>query len=472
MLFIGFFVFCAPIVYASTTYNHENIIEIDGYRWPNTSLRNGNLTESIRLDWEPMLKSLASGTIPDHKITWDFEDAPLYIDDSDAVVANIYFINWARFNLSTPANWPAAPRYLMASANRASIGMYDIRKIHYDTEVREIEYTDGKKGYRCALTGISIEQWRSPYGATCSYDEASKYYDRCQSKIKEIVSKVRSARQPNGEQLTNEQKLKWIHDWLVNSVEYSLAGKKMSKEEPNKVPNYDHLWNEYGAIVDGEAVCQGYAYAFKAIVDELVRQTGADIECRYVQGGGHAWNQVKLNGNWYHIDVTWDDRSTEDFLEKDISTKYFLVSDYALTGHPGGQASHNTYICPAEKSIDRRYEGMSWPRYKKDISEYGIVVNNINDICTYNSKDTTPSVAVRYGRNTLSPEFYQIETTREPITGTVKIEVVPTNNCYALNKGSKNFYFSCSVRSLIESQLNKELQHKKRQLFISLEKGW
>ena len=37
----------------------------------------------------------------------------------------------------------------------------------------------------------------------------------------------------------------------------------------------------------------------------------AGLECRFVSGtadgGGHAWNQVKVNRKWYYIDCTWDD---------------------------------------------------------------------------------------------------------------------------------------------------------------------
>lgn len=65
----------------------------------------------------------------------------------------------------------------------------------------------------------------------------------------------------------------------------------------------------YGAMLCGEAVCDGYAAAFAAMMQ------AADIPVRTVTGTArtdgqeipHAWNLAELDGHWYHIDCTWDD---------------------------------------------------------------------------------------------------------------------------------------------------------------------
>lgn len=68
--------------------------------------------------------------------------------------------------------------------------------------------------------------------------------------------------------------------------------------------------NAYGALVLGQAVCDGYSHAFQL----LCRSLG--IECTVIEGtsefnenadDGHMWNCVLLNGDWYHVDVTWND---------------------------------------------------------------------------------------------------------------------------------------------------------------------
>ena len=57
--------------------------------------------------------------------------------------------------------------------------------------------------------------------------------------------------------------------------------------------------------MEGEALCEGYAKAFDLLAKELdlpsVLVTGVDDS-----NGNHAWNQVKINGDWYNTDVTWE----------------------------------------------------------------------------------------------------------------------------------------------------------------------
>ncbi len=97
---------------------------------------------------------------------------------------------------------------------------------------------------------------------------------------------------------STEDKIRFVHDELVNRIEY------------NQESNINNS-NLYGAIIEGKCVCEGYAEAFKYILDKL------EIPCVTIYGTGvdnngeaeaHAWNYVKMdNGKWYAVDVTWDD---------------------------------------------------------------------------------------------------------------------------------------------------------------------
>lgn len=86
----------------------------------------------------------------------------------------------------------------------------------------------------------------------------------------------------------------------------------------------------YGKLINKKAVCEGYAAAFKAFMDEL------NIPCKLVSGeatsngdftGGinHAWNRVEVDGVWYQIDVTWDDPVPDQ--KGKVRYKYFFLSD-------------------------------------------------------------------------------------------------------------------------------------------------
>lgn len=97
---------------------------------------------------------------------------------------------------------------------------------------------------------------------------------------------------------TPYDKIKQIHDYLVDSINYEVT---ISKND---------IDNIYGALVKRECVCSGYAKTFKYLLNE------AGINCVFARGAGtnsenitesHAWNYVEIDGIWYAVDVTWDD---------------------------------------------------------------------------------------------------------------------------------------------------------------------
>lgn len=105
--------------------------------------------------------------------------------------------------------------------------------------------------------------------------------------------------------------VKAFHDYLVDNTAYRDTG-SLSKDAA-------------GPLLEGYGVCDGYAVAF----DLLCYLSGIDcVRVTGTAGGGeHAWNKVKIGGNWYNVDVTWDDPvSNRPILRYD----YFLVSDSVL----------------------------------------------------------------------------------------------------------------------------------------------
>ncbi len=68
---------------------------------------------------------------------------------------------------------------------------------------------------------------------------------------------------------------------------------------------YGCVHTAYGALVNGRAVCDGYSKAYQY----LLYQVGilSHVATGTGNGGGHAWNLVRLDGDWYYTDLTWDD---------------------------------------------------------------------------------------------------------------------------------------------------------------------
>ncbi len=92
------------------------------------------------------------------------------------------------------------------------------------------------------------------------------------------------------------QKERYFHDYLCNNVTYTADG----------------VYTRYtvvGALVNGKAVCEGYSRAMQLLCKR------AGINCSLVKGisdeTSHMWNIVEISGEWYELDVTWDDTGGE-----------------------------------------------------------------------------------------------------------------------------------------------------------------
>lgn len=132
---------------------------------------------------------------------------------------------------------------------------------------------------------------------------------------------------------------------------------------------YDYLWYDQGffgvsrlpasdstlegALLKQVAVCAGISKAYSYLL-EL-----GGVPCHYISGqtsgGGHAWNIVKLDGKYYHVDVTW---ALSDTGWKD---RYFLLTDEEMRQSRSWKESEFP-PCLAGK--------YSWKGYRKDVEQY------------------------------------------------------------------------------------------------------
>ena len=87
-----------------------------------------------------------------------------------------------------------------------------------------------------------------------------------------------------------------IHDYIVANTRYDVEN-----FENDNIPKSSH--NIDGVLLNGTAVCEGYAKTFKFLLERV------GIESIIVVGPeiNHAWNIVKIDDEYYHVDVTWDD---------------------------------------------------------------------------------------------------------------------------------------------------------------------
>lgn len=117
-----------------------------------------------------------------------------------------------------------------------------------------------------------------------------------------------------GELINNHQsdydKVRVLHDYLKSNLEYDHVAACSSK--PNE-RNIAEAHNIIGALLKHKCVCEGFAKALKFLCDKI------GLECWVVCGKGssplasgpHAWNIVKINGYYHHVDVTWDNQYSD-----------------------------------------------------------------------------------------------------------------------------------------------------------------
>ena len=108
--------------------------------------------------------------------------------------------------------------------------------------------------------------------------------------------------------MTDLQKIKAIHDWIVLHVAYDMSLER---------------YTAYDALQTGQAVCQGYSLLAYRMLEK------AGIPARIIEGsvesGNRVWNLVYYDSNWYHMDVTWDDPIPD--RKGKVSYNYFMKND-------------------------------------------------------------------------------------------------------------------------------------------------
>lgn len=125
----------------------------------------------------------------------------------------------------------------------------------------------------------------------------------------------------------------WMHDWLIHNAEY------------------DESLQEHGAdgvLLKGTGVCESYTRAYTALLTAM----GVNSKEIISDAMDHSWNIVRMDGNWYHVDCTWDDP-----IDGEENHAYFGLSDAlmardhvwdALAGYACTSNDYNYYLRTGE----------------------------------------------------------------------------------------------------------------------------
>lgn len=210
----------------------------------------------------------------------------------------------------------------------------DVTKMYLLTEITTRPFS---KTYKVSIGGNGnsyISDEFSSDGAVQASINITREYKN------EIIKKCENA--------DTVQKIKIVHDYLVDTIDYDAdAG--------------SNVYNIYGALVDKKAVCEGYARACKYILDDL--GIPCIIACgvaKNSQGNtqSHAWNYVQIDGQWYALDVTWDDPVGTGRITDEIKYAYFLKGgNNFFTDHyeDGNIVGESNFQYPKLSVLDYEY---------------------------------------------------------------------------------------------------------------------
>jgi len=189
----------------------------------------------------------------------------------------------------------------------AKITTAELSKIFTIIKSNEYMYVHIPLGYKYEYspsTGyITAILFLDKYPYTCSQAVGQQATATLQNKVNEIFAGITVG-------MSDFDKIKYFHDTIIKNCVYNI-------DAPN-------AYTAYGALVDGQAGCEGYSKAMALLCN------AGGIECIIATGTGngtsHMWNMLKCNGTWYQMDVTFDDPVGKGFDADYVGYDYFNIT--------------------------------------------------------------------------------------------------------------------------------------------------
>ena len=198
---------------------------------------------------------------------------------------------------------------------------------------------------RKIITGI-----RFYYDSTLSSDAYQRRVKETNAAIEALVAKTKG--------MNDFEKALYVHDYIILNCEYDLDLLNLIKADGTLDGEvYSERYTEYSVLVNGTGICGSYALAYRAVMN------ACGVECLYLSSKAmnHAWNMIKLDGKWYHVDCCWDDPTPDRYGE--ARRTYFLRTDDEIM-----ELNHYSWTPNEYKATSSKYSAM--PRYADTVQKY------------------------------------------------------------------------------------------------------
>ena len=222
-----------------------------------------------------------------------------------------------------------------------------------NTDRVDLFYIDSSKVY---LYTQQTTFWNySTYSVSIGPAESSNYYAAgytSKEMINEELQQLENIRQTIIAQLTGNtyQKISQLNNYLVDTITY------------DETLNRANTRNIYGALIEKQVVCEGYAKALKYVLDAI------GIPCFLVSGTAtnteghtesHLWNYVHIEQNWYAVDSTWND----PVIQGGGNPTNAMKTEYLCKGQNTMQKDHNPNGKVSQKGMTFTYPTLSVQDY-------------------------------------------------------------------------------------------------------------
>lgn len=183
-------------------------------------------------------------------------------------------------------------------------------------------------------------------------NDREKYINELDEKVTEIAGMAKKYD-------SKFDQVKFVHDYLCKNIEYDYDVLELPTDDfYSEKCRFSH--SAYGALVKNKCVCSGYSKGFQIVMNRL------GYDCAYIigyAGGGHAWNLLKIDGEYYWMDLTWDEYGED--LKDAVRHSYFgIPSNIMLKTHLPES------FPPVPECTATKYEYCS--HYESDFSEFNL----------------------------------------------------------------------------------------------------
>lgn len=353
---------------------------------------------------------------------------PVSSDVTDVVIAEELFSDFSKDSINALADAMFSMKSSVSLSEykialNDSVALFSAVSKYYPVEYSLM--ANGDFSYRIVYNKANnyITEIRFDYGEAADLSRYQEKVAAVKTEIDALVDVIKG--------MSDFEKALYIHDYIVLNCQYDTELLKVL-ETDGKLSGelVSERYSEYSVLVNGTGICGSYALAYRAILN------ASGVECVYVSSTemNHAWNMVKIDGEWYHVDCCWDDPVPDS--EGIARRTHFLRTDKEMMDLSHYSWSPGQYKATSEKYSDmpRNYDYVQKYDYTND-DWYYLLGNTIYKADKYGNNKTTfaknikaDSIDCNNGRVFYSDdlfvyEYSDTEETWEPVYYVSKYDV-------------------------------------------------